>query len=64
VREALLELCKRYPALRSYLFDDQGAVRKHVSIFLDGTPVADRSQQSDPLRPESEIFVLQALSGG
>jgi sulfur carrier protein ThiS len=49
---------------RSYLLDDQGAVREHVVIFLDGEPIRDRARQSDPVRPNSEIYVMQALSGG
>lgn len=52
------------PALRGYVMDDQGAVRKHVVIFVDGTAIADRRNLSDPLRPDSEVFVMQALSGG
>jgi hypothetical protein len=33
-------------------------------IFVDNEPIADREKQSDAVRPESEIFVMQALSGG
>ena len=64
VREALLHVFAASPNLRSYVLDDAGAVRKHVTIFLDGAPITDREAQSDPVRPASEIFLLQALSGG
>lgn len=50
--------------LQSYVLDEQGRVRKHVSIYLNGAPIADRQRLSDPVRPGSEIYVLQALSGG
>ena len=50
--------------LRSYVLDEQGRVRKHVSIYLDGAQISDRLRLSDPVRPQSEIYVLQALSGG
>lgn len=50
--------------LKSYVLDEQGRVRKHVSIFLDGTLICDRIRLSDAVGPESEIYVLQALSGG
>ena len=50
--------------LRGYVLDDQGRVRKHVNIYLDGALIADRLRLTDPVRPESEIYVLQALSGG
>lgn len=64
VREALEAVFAVNPAVRSYLLDDQGQVRKHMSIFVDREQLFDRQRQSDPVRPDSEIFVMQALSGG
>ena len=64
VAEALRLVFEELPALRSYVLDDQGAVRTHVVIFVDGESVRDRYHLTDPLRPDSEIFVMQALSGG
>ena len=55
---------EQVPKLRSYILDDQGAVRTHVVIFVDGIAIHDRKQLSDSVRPDSEIFVMQALSGG
>lgn len=52
------------PVLRAYVLDDQGRLRKHINIFVDGAMVADRMRLSDPVIPESEIYILQALSGG
>jgi hypothetical protein len=64
VREVLQNAFAATPVLRGYILDDQGAVRKHVTIFLDGEPLTDRKAQSDPVQSGSEIFLLQALSGG
>lgn len=64
VAEALQSVFAAQPHLRSYVLDDQGVVRKHVVLFVDGTAIADRHNLSDSLRPESEVFVVQALSGG
>ncbi|MGH7073133.1 MAG: MoaD/ThiS family protein [Stellaceae bacterium] len=52
------------PALKGYLLDDQGAVRRHVAIYLNGAPVKDRLRLGDPTGPADEIFVVQALTGG
>ncbi len=52
------------PALRGYVLDDQGAVRRHVAIYLNGRPISDRTRLSDPVGPQDEIYVVQALSGG
>jgi hypothetical protein len=64
VAEALEAVFRMHPALRGYVLDDQGAVRQHVVIFVDGAAVIDRRGMTDPVRPNSEIFVMQALSGG
>ncbi len=64
VREALEEVIAVNERLRSYVLDDRGAVRKHIAVVVDGVTVADREQLSDALAPDSEIFVMQALSGG
>ncbi|MDX1514667.1 MAG: MoaD/ThiS family protein [Gammaproteobacteria bacterium] len=62
--DALEQVFEANPRLRSYVLDDQGALRKHMVIFVDGAPARDRARLSDAVRGDSEIFVMQALSGG
>jgi molybdopterin synthase sulfur carrier subunit len=64
VCECLQGVFAQHPTLRGYVLDDQQAVRQHVVVFVDGTAIRDRRMQSDVVRPDSEIFVMQALSGG
>ena len=64
VREVLDAVFADNPMLRSYILDDQGRVRRHVNVFINGEPVADRLALSDPVGPDDEVFVFQALSGG
>jgi sulfur carrier protein ThiS len=64
LREALESLFAREPQLRGYVLDELGAVRHHVALFLDGAPVYDRKELQSPLTPQSELYILQALSGG
>jgi sulfur-carrier protein len=52
------------PALRGYVLDDQGALRRHVAVYVNGQPVRDRAGLTDPVGVHDEIHVLQALSGG
>jgi hypothetical protein len=35
-----------------------------VVIFIDGQRCRDRARLDDALRPDSIIYILQALSGG
>ena len=64
VREVLDHVFGDNPQLRGYVLDDQGRLRKHVVIFLDGQQIADRAGLSDSVAPESEVLVMQDLSGG
>jgi len=52
------------PRLRSYILDDQGRLRKHVAIYINGDRIADRLTLTDPIADTDEVFVFQALSGG
>ncbi len=53
-----------YPKVRSYVLDDQGHVRKHISVLVDGINLRDRAHLSDGITHTSEIYIFQALSGG
>ena len=64
VGEALAAVFEMRPALRGYVLDDQGAVRRHVAIYVGGEAVRDRVKLSDPIGPDDEIYVFQALTGG
>lgn len=64
VGEALRAYFTAHPAVRSYVLDEQGAVRRHVTVFADGTQIRDPAFLTDPVRAGSEIYVMQALSGG
>jgi len=64
VADALAAVFASRPALRGYVLDDQGALRRHVAVYVNGQPVLDRVRLSDRIGPYDEIYVLQALSGG
>lgn len=64
VAEVLAQAFADNPRLRGYVVDEHGALRKHMVIFVDGRQIADRRALSDAVGPASEIYVMQALSGG
>ena len=64
VRMVLDAVFASNPRLRGYVLDDQGALRRHMMVFVDGQQIRDRDALSDPVRPASEVYVMQALSGG
>ena len=64
VRAAIDAALEDKNELRGYILDDQGRLRKHVAIFVDGNMIRDRMGLSDLVHLHSEVFVVQALSGG
>lgn len=61
---ALDAVFARHPKLRGYVLDEHGGVRHHVAIFIDGTAIADKHRLDIPVSQSTEIYILQALSGG
>ena len=64
VRQALDAVFEKNRQARGYVLDDQGAVRSHMVVFVDGRQIQDRQNLSDPVGENAEIYVAQALSGG
>ncbi len=64
LQEALELLFDEYPRLRDYVMDEQGALRPHIALFIDGEMLQERDIREVPLASGSEVFVMQALSGG
>jgi molybdopterin converting factor small subunit len=64
VREALEQYFARHPQARGYVLDEQGALRQHVVVFVNGGQMRDRATQQEPVHEAAEIHVMQALSGG
>lgn len=52
------------PTMRGYVLDEQGAVRKHVAVFINGAMIRSRGDLAVPLHPEDRVLVIQALTGG
>jgi molybdopterin synthase sulfur carrier subunit len=64
VREVLDAYFTRHPHARSYVLDEQGGLRPHVVVFTGDSRATDRLGLSDVVERNSEVWVMQALSGG
>lgn len=64
VRDVLEAVFADNPRARGYVLDDQGALRRHMTVFVDGVMVRDRAGLSDPVGAHGTVTVFQALSGG
>ena len=64
VAQVLARVFAAQERLGAYVLDDQGALRKHMTILVDGLRIGDLDKLTDPVKPTSEVWVMQALSGG
>jgi molybdopterin synthase sulfur carrier subunit len=64
VGDALGAVFNERPHVRGYVLDDRGLLRKHVCIFADGVRLKHAAALSQSIRPDSKLYVMQALSGG
>jgi molybdopterin converting factor small subunit len=61
VREVLADLDRQFPGLAFRMVDEQGAMRPHMIVWLEG----ERCRNLDtPVDPAHEVVIMQALSGG
>ena len=64
VRDVLENVFAGNPQARGYVLDDQSALRKHITVFVDGRMIRDRARLADAVTETSTVHVFQALSGG
>lgn len=64
VREVLDAYFEQHPAVRAYVLDERGVLRRHVNVFVKGQQLSDRQSLTDPVNDDDDLYVMQALSGG
>jgi sulfur-carrier protein len=64
LRGALRALVARHPALGVQLFDETGALRRHVLCFHNGTNTRWMHSTDAPVRDGDTLRLMQAVSGG
>jgi molybdopterin converting factor small subunit len=64
LRTVLAQVFAAQPQARGYVLDEQGHLRKHVTVFIDGQRVRDRERLEEAVGASSEVYVMQALTGG
>ena len=62
--EALADLVRKKPALAHHLFDDTGAVRRHVLCFCNEVSTRSRAELDHPLQPGDTITIVNSVAGG
>ena len=64
VGEALVALRGKTPAALDRIMDEQGAVRRHVNVFVNGENIRFLDGLNTPTGDGATIMVIAAVSGG
>lgn len=64
IAELISKISDKFPKLTEYIVDENGALRKHVNIFIGNNMIKDRNSLSDKVLKSDTVFIMQALSGG
>jgi molybdopterin converting factor small subunit len=62
--EALGDLVQKEPALAHHLFDDTGALRRHVLCFCNAVAGPSRADLDHPLDSGDTITIVNSVAGG
>jgi sulfur-carrier protein len=66
--ESLWQVLRSYfdthEKVESYVLDESGKLRTHMTIFIDGMPIAERTNLNQVIDGNAVIDIFQALSGG
>jgi len=64
VEEALADLVRRHAALGLHLFDDTGALRRHVLCFRNEVAVQSRAELGQSLSAGDRLTLVNSVAGG
>lgn len=61
---ALDQLAADYPAMRKHLFDEDGAVRQYVNLFLNEDDVRGLQGADTPIDEDDRLTIVPSIAGG
>ncbi|HEV7988074.1 MAG TPA: MoaD/ThiS family protein [Candidatus Binataceae bacterium] len=62
--EVIDALAREHPGIRDRVLDEQGELRRHVNIFIDGENARFAGGLKAQVGTASEMWIHPALSGG
>ena len=64
VGQALNQLWREHVGLRDRVVTEQGAIRPHVNVFVNGEVLSRERALQTPIKAGAEICIMPAVSGG
>ena len=64
VEEAIINLTKQFPELKTNILDDSGSIRQFVKIYLGDDDINTLNKGETPINDSSVISIIPAIAGG
>ncbi len=64
VHEALEDLVRQYPALKTHLFNGNGELRPYVNLFLGEENITAMQGLQTPLKADDRLLLIPSIAGG
>ena len=64
VGRVLAALGQAHPGVGQRVLDDQGVLRRHVNVFVNGESIRYLDGAATPVSDTDEVWILPAVSGG
>ena len=62
--EAIDDLDRKFPGIRSKILDERGEVLRFVNIFVNERDIRFLSGLQTPLTEDAEVAIIPAMAGG
>ena len=64
VAEIIETIAREHPGIRDRVLNEQGELRRHVNIFVDGENARFMGGLAATVGPDSDLWIHPSLSGG
>ncbi len=64
VKEILVSITTKYPDLKKHLFNEKGALRSFVNIYLNDEDIRYQNNQGTKIKDGDTITIVPSIAGG
>jgi molybdopterin converting factor small subunit len=64
VGSALEDLAQLHPSVKPHLFDDLGALRSYVNLFLNDEDIRNLQSHETPITETDRLMIVPSIAGG
>lgn len=64
ISEALTDLTNQYPTIKPHIFNEEGALRPFVNLFVGESNIKDLQGVDTPIKEEDKVMLIPSIAGG